>query len=95
MGHKCRGRVCGPLSGQRDSVAGMREVIIIAYVIGALFEVLGIVLTVNVIIEDRHNGTVVIDHPHGWRKWRGPAVIGFGIVIGLAGNIASLWVNSQ
>jgi hypothetical protein len=51
------------------------------------------VATVEVFIRDNKDGTLTLVAPTGWRKWRGPSLIGLGLVIGLVGNIASLWVQ--
>ena len=73
---------------------------IVAYVLGALLEILGIVLTVEVLVRDNRDGTLTIEPRKRWRKWRGPShivtgiLIGVtGILVGLGGNVASVFVQ--
>jgi hypothetical protein len=52
--------------------------LIAVYVLSAVLEIVGIVATVEVLVRDNRDGTLTIDAPEGWRRWRGPAVIGSG-----------------
>src|SRR3954469_11131007 len=54
-------------------------------------ELLGIKLTVGIFV--RSEGCLLmIDAPEGWRAARGPVLIALGVVVGLTGNITSLFV---
>ena len=75
-------------------------ILIVAYVLGALLEILGIVLTVEVLVRDNQDGTRTIKALDGWPRWRGPShvvtgiLIGVtGILVGLGGNVASVFVK--
>ena len=68
-------------------------ILIAVYVVGAILKLVGIAATVSVFIRNNKDGTFTIAHPRGWLKWRGPVMIGVGIVIGLIGNVWSLFVR--
>ena len=61
------------------------------YVIACLLELLGIKLTVSVFVRDRNDGTFVIDATEGWQAARGPILIALGVIVGLIGNVVSLF----
>jgi hypothetical protein len=64
-----------------------RVVLIVVYGVSALLEIGGLVAIFQPRPVDRHDGTIVwVEHRIGAR------LIGVGIVIGLAVNIASLYV---
>lgn len=67
------------------TIAAVRAAIAVMYVIGAVIEFIGLLLTISVIIGDEpHDGRAEIRHLRGSEKWRGPIVIAVGIIIGLA-----------
>lgn len=68
-----------------------RTIILSIYVIACLLELLGIKLTVGIFVRDRNDGTFVIEAPEGWRAARGPILIASGVIVGLIGNVVSLF----
>jgi hypothetical protein len=60
-----------------------------AYIAAGVFEIVGILVTVDALIEPRPPQGIVFT-PGFWAKWRGPAFIITGIVLGCLGNIESL-----
>jgi hypothetical protein len=68
------------------------QTLIGVYVVGALSEILGLALTAkDVIVRFPGDGTIHFDTPKRWVALRGPGLIVFGILVGLAGNI--LWLS--
>ena len=67
------------------------------YIAAAIVEVLGIVLTVGTYVDMKNNGGIVsIDVRQPKTKLqavRGPGLIGIGVLIGLTGNILSLFLT--
>jgi hypothetical protein len=57
-----------------------------AYIAGGIFEIVGIMVTVDALIASQGLGWP----PKGWAKWRGPSFIIGGIVLGLLATIAWL-----
>lgn len=68
-----------------------RTLLTLVYVAAAICELAGIALTVHGFIRDNHDGTAEWVSPTGWRRWRGPGLIGLGVLSGAAGNIAALY----
>jgi hypothetical protein len=71
-----------------------QAILIIVYIVGAAFEIAGLFLTAQSFLWDKGNGTAEWVAPEGWKKIRGPVLIAVGIVIGLIGNVASLYLGS-
>jgi uncharacterized membrane protein HdeD (DUF308 family) len=69
-----------------------RAILIIVYVVGAFCEIAGLLLTVQAFLLNRGDGTTVWVEPTRWERRRGPGLIIVGIIVGLAGNIASMYV---
>ncbi|CAM3635670.1 hypothetical protein H7J08_07835 [Mycobacterium frederiksbergense] len=64
------------------------------YVVAAVTEVAGIVLTVGTYIKWDDGGNGTVSQPETWwQSVRGPALIGLGVLIGLGGNIVSLFLT--
>lgn len=59
-----------------------------AYIAGGIFEIVGILVTVDALIPSQG----LAWFPEGWAKWRGPAFLIGGIVLGLLATIAWLHV---
>jgi hypothetical protein len=58
-----------------------------AYIAGGIFEIVGIFVTVDALID---TGQGLAFTPEGWAKWRGPALLICGILLGLLATIAWL-----
>jgi uncharacterized membrane protein HdeD (DUF308 family) len=71
-----------------------RSILIALYIIGAGLEVAGLFTTVEAFLKDNQDGTGEWVAPRGWRRARGPVLITLGIVVGIVGNIASLFPHS-
>jgi len=56
------------------------------YIAACVFEVVGILVTVDFLIDSRQGMAWT---PERWAKWRGPAFIVAGIILGCLGNIQS------
>lgn len=65
-----------------------------AYIAAGVFEIVGILITVHALIEPRPPQGMVFT-PGFWAKWRGPAFIITGIVLGCLGNIESLHLQAH
>lgn len=78
-----------------DTVRRMSTTVVVLlafYGIAALLEIAGIVLTVSTYIEFE-NGLGKVHQPETrWQAVRGPVLIGAGVLVGLGGNVASLFV---
>jgi hypothetical protein len=70
------------------------SILIALYVIGGGLEVAGLFTTVQAFLRDNKDGTADFVAPTGWTRARGPVLITAGIIVGLAGNIASLYPHS-
>jgi hypothetical protein len=69
-------------------------ILIALYIIGGGLEVAGLFTTVQAFLRDNRDGTAVWVAPTGWRRARGPVLITLGIIVGVVGNIASLYQHS-
>ncbi|BBX97873.1 hypothetical protein MLAC_31670 [Mycobacterium lacus] len=61
--------------------------LVCTYIACGFFEIIGIVTTVQALINTYHwTG----EPPQGWAKYRGPAFITAGIALGFIGNVKSI-----
>jgi hypothetical protein len=61
------------------------------YIAAGVFELVGILVTVDALIDSRQG---MFWTPEHWAKWRGPAFIVGGIILGGLGNIESLHIQA-
>jgi hypothetical protein len=67
--------------------------LLVVYVAAALIELAGIALTVGTYIEFGDNGLGAVHQPESkFQALRGPVLIAVGVLVGLGGNIASLYL---
>ncbi|MCU1701364.1 MAG: hypothetical protein JWR34_7427 [Mycobacterium sp.] len=64
--------------------------LICVYIAGGIFEIIGILVTIDALID---TGQGMSFTPERWAKWRGPAFIITGIVLGFIGNVESIYVG--
>jgi hypothetical protein len=70
------------------------SILIALSVIGGGLEVAGLFTTVESFLRDNKDGTAEFVAPTGWSRARGPLLITAGIIVGIVGNIASLYPHS-
>jgi hypothetical protein len=83
------------------SLSAVAEVSGIGYVLKAVSKLFGrratgddsIIVSDGMIVRDSHDGAIRFETIEGWQAARGPVLIIVGIVIGLAGNIASVYIH--
>jgi hypothetical protein len=68
-------------------------ILMAVFTAGVVFEIVGLLSTArDITVVDNHDGGLQLKVPQGWEAVRGPGLLIFGILIGLAGNI--LWLAS-
>jgi hypothetical protein len=66
--------------------------LLIVYIAAAVIELAGIFLTVGTYIEFKDGLGKVHQPENKFQALRGPVLIAFGVIVGLVGNIMSLFV---
>lgn len=72
------------------------NVLLVVYLAAGLLEIVGIAVTIQTYLtEDPENsGLYTIQQAESWwQKYRGPLMIVLGVLVGVGGNIASLYIT--